>query len=51
MSFDYANGADLSVANLVHASGDPEEAALEITHWFSNTEIFTHEPLNKKFTR
>jgi nucleoside-diphosphate kinase len=51
MSFDYANANDMSVANLVHASGDPEEAKQEIKHWFSEQEIFGHEPLHKKFTR
>ena len=37
ISFEYANGKGVAIPNLVHASGDPEEAAQEIAHWFSTT--------------
>jgi nucleoside-diphosphate kinase len=36
----YANANNLPVANLVHASGNPEEAAREIDVWFTKEEIF-----------
>ena len=51
MSFAYADKVDVGVPNLVHASGNVEEAEAEIAHWFTPEEIFDHEPLHKKFTR
>ena len=30
------------VPNLIHASGDSEEAKKEITHWFKDDELFTY---------
>ena len=52
MSFAYLDsnpGTDLY--NLIHASADLSEAKLEIAHWFSPEEIFSHTPHNKKFFR
>ena len=51
MSFAYADTADIGVPNLVHASGNLEEANAEIPHWFKPEELFDHQPLHKKFTR
>lgn len=51
MSFAYADTADIGVPNLVHASGNLEEANAEIPHWFTSEELFSHEPMHKKFTR
>lgn len=34
-----ANGGKRAIHNVVHASGDPEEAEHEIEHWFSPEEI------------
>ncbi|GAB3944816.1 nucleoside-diphosphate kinase [Micromonospora vulcania] len=39
-STDFANDESRPVANLVHASGDPDEAAREIALWFPE---FTHQ--------
>ena len=39
MSRDYANARGIAVANLVHASGSPEDAAHEIDVWFAKDEI------------
>lgn len=52
MSYGYMDanpGTDLF--NLVHASADAEEAALEIPLRFSDKEIYGHAPLHSKYTR
>lgn len=51
MSFGYADDTDKGIPNLIHASGDPEEAEKEIDHWFSDSELYEYEALNEKFTR
>ena len=51
MSFGYADDAGKGIPNLIHASGDEEEAAKEIAHWFTEEEIYQYEALNEKFTR
>lgn len=51
MSYAYADGAKKGIPNLIHASGDPEEAEQEIGHWFSDDELYNYEVLNDKFTR
>ena len=51
ISFAYADVEWIGVPNLVHASGNPEEAELEIAHRFSAKEIHSYDPLHGKFTR
>lgn len=51
MSFEYADGKKKGIPNLIHASGDPEEAEKEIGHWFSDGEIYAYERANEKFVR
>ncbi len=51
MSFGYADENDKGIPNLIHASGDEAEAAEEIKHWFSDTELYDYKVLNEKFTR
>ena len=51
MSFGYADDAKKGIPNLIHASGDEEEAGKEIAHWFNEEEIYTYEALHEKFTR
>ncbi|AHB41474.1 hypothetical protein P148_SR1C00001G0684 [candidate division SR1 bacterium RAAC1_SR1_1] len=51
MSFGYADAANVGVPNLVHASGNEEEAEKEIKHRFNEEEIFVYNPLNHAFTR
>lgn len=51
MSFEYADGQQKGIPNLIHASGDPEEAEKEIGHWFSGDELYDYQVLNEKFTR
>jgi nucleoside-diphosphate kinase len=51
MSFGYADNENKGIPNLIHASGDEEEAEKEIAHWFTLDEIYQYEALNEKFTR
>lgn len=51
MSFGYGDTAHKGIPNLIHASGDPEEAMKEIDHWFSDSELYDYQVLNEKFTR
>ena len=51
MSFGFADSAKKGIPNLIHASGDPEEAEQEINHWFSDAELYDYSALNEKFTR
>lgn len=51
MSYGYADSEGKGIPNLIHASGDPEEAEKEIAHWFSDPELFDYEALHEKFTR
>lgn len=51
MSFGYADEVGKGVPNLIHASGDPEEAEKEIAHWFADGELYDYEAAHEKFTR
>jgi nucleoside-diphosphate kinase len=51
MSFGYADSQDKGIPNLIHASGDPEEAVQEISHWFSDEELYEYQTAHEKFTR
>lgn len=51
MSFEYADGQKKGIPNLIHASGDPEEAEEEISHWFSDDELYSYQIANERFTR
>lgn len=51
MSYAYADNAKKGIPNLIHASGDPAEAEQEISHWFSDSELYDYEALHEKFTR
>lgn len=51
MSFGYGDSEKKGIPNLIHASGDPEEAEQEISHWFADSELYDYSVLNEKFTR
>ena len=51
MSFGYADEKDKGIPNLIHASGDIDEAEKEIKNWFSEGELYDYQVLNEKFTR
>lgn len=51
MSFVYGDTAHKGIPNLIHASGDEQEAEQEIAHWFPESELYSYNVLNEKFTR
>lgn len=42
MSREYANGIGKGIDNLIHASGSPEEAEMEIKFWFKDEELINY---------
>lgn len=50
MSKAYANARRLPVANLVHASGNADEAEHEISVWFSKAEMYDYPSAAQHFT-
>jgi nucleoside-diphosphate kinase len=46
----YTEANHKAVANLVHASGNPEEAKYEVELWFSEQELFDYQTLAERFT-
>ncbi len=51
MSYAHADASKVGIPNLVHASGDSAEAALEIAHWFSEAELYDYETRHEIFTQ
>ena len=51
MSFGYADQKNIGIPNLIHASGDLEDAQQEIKHWFRDEELYDYQALHEKFTR
>ena len=50
ISFTEANQKEQGIANIIHASGDQEEAKQEIEHWFDKSELFEYKTLHEKYT-
>jgi len=44
ISYAYADAKGIGVFNLVHASGNPEEAEVEVGVWFKDEELCDHRP-------
>lgn len=44
VSFKHADEHKMGVFNLIHASGSPEEAEVEIAVWFKPEELVEHHP-------
>jgi len=51
ISLNHANNRGIGIANIIHASGNLEEAKQELEHWFSSDEIFDYETVHEKFTQ
>lgn len=51
MSFAHADAKKVGIPNLIHASGDLDEAKAEIAHWFSESELYDYETAHEKFTQ
>ena len=48
ISYNYADNKGIAVPNLVHASGNKEEAEKEISLWFSQEELFSYKSVHDK---
>ncbi len=51
VSFAHADKKNMGIPNVIHASGNQEEATQEIAHWFSAGEIFDYESVHDKYTQ
>ncbi|MBP9732711.1 MAG: nucleoside-diphosphate kinase [Candidatus Magasanikbacteria bacterium] len=51
MSFAYADAQEVGIPNLIHASGDADEAKEEISHWFSDAELYDYSTAHEHFTQ
>jgi len=51
IGFEYADIMGKSTANLIHASGDTDDAEKEVDYWFSDSELHEYKLLHEKFTR
>lgn len=51
MSFEHSNKEKVGVPNIIHASGDVDEAKLEIAHWFSESELYEYETVHEVYTQ
>jgi nucleoside-diphosphate kinase len=51
MSYGHADEMGIGLPNILHASGDAKEAVEEISHWFSESELFDYEASHEKFTQ
>lgn len=50
ISFSHANNQGIATPNVIHASGDADEAAEEIKHWFRPEELFDYKTVHEHFT-
>jgi nucleoside-diphosphate kinase len=51
VSFAHADTENAGVPNLIHASGDAEEAKAEIAHWFKEEELFDYSAAHEHLTQ
>ncbi len=50
VSFKHADSKNIGINNLIHASGNAEEAGTEIKVWFTDDELLDHKPDYTKHT-
>jgi nucleoside-diphosphate kinase len=46
ISKHFANSEEMNVRNLIHASGDEEDAKIEVPLWFNEKEIHTYQTVH-----
>ncbi len=51
VSIKHADAQNKGVMNLIHASGKPEEAKVEIDLWFKDEELHSYELVNKAYAQ
>lgn len=50
INIPHANKQNKSIPNIVHASGDSDEAQAEIKHWFQPSELVEHRTVYEQHT-
>ena len=50
MTYDHANKTGSGLPNLIHASGNSEEAEQEVKHWFKPEELFDYKTAHQHLT-
>ena len=50
MGFSHSDSKEMGIPNMIHASGDVDEAKAEISHWFSGAEIHSYMTVHDVFT-
>lgn len=51
MSFVHGSENNIGIPNIIHASGNVDEAKQEIDYWFSEPELFSYQTAHEKFTQ
>ncbi|MCC7289515.1 nucleoside-diphosphate kinase [bacterium] len=51
MSYAHGDAQKIGIPNLIHASGDADEAKQEIAHWFAESELFEYTTLHEAYTQ
>lgn len=51
MTIEHALSNNVGLPNLIHASGNKEEAKLEVQHWFSDQELFNYKTTHEHLTQ
>lgn len=51
MTYAHANKFGGGLPNVIHASGDAEEAAEEVAHWFTDAELFDYKTAHEHLTQ
>ncbi len=50
-TYKYTDDKGIAIKNIIHASGDKEDAKAEIGLWFNEKELHSYEVLHEKHTR
>lgn len=51
ISYSHGDSEGIGLPNIVHASGDSEEAAKEVAHWFNAKELYDYEASHQHYTQ
>lgn len=51
MSYGHGDKEKIGIPNIIHASGDAEEAKLEIKHWFTDDELHKYSNVHETHTQ
>lgn len=51
VSFAHANGLNVGIPNLIHASGNEKEAKEEINLWFKKDELYDYKNTHERYTQ